>query len=620
MKKIFIILLTIIPILVLAEFNYQDYLKSTPGLEEYPNAYAINVLTKVEMEIAADGSYDKHVSYLKKILTYKGKKKYSDISIVYDANHETIELGDCFTIDTEGNKIDLPKEAVHDSEHSLTVQSPEYINLRETIINMPAIEPGFSIVVNYTIHNKRQDYVGGIEHMMEENPYLKKRFQVTLPEGEPFYYDFPNDVEQLSFEKVQKDGNDVYTWKIEDSNFILAENNSPSLLITGCPIVYSTAKNWQELGGFLQEKFESNLVLTNKISEQTATVLEGLQSKKAKLTALYNYLAENYIIKPANLVDQSFVSQPPQQTFVQKYGSERDLIALFLTMAKAANIQEIYPAVILAENNMVSNLQVNNAVRNFFSQMAVYWEGKLLRIGDDKMPFLYAGVENANVLVLKEKPELVKYSYSSGYLVEKEIECDLQKTGSAQLSYKNIYHGSRDYQFRRNFKNEPPQKRMIWFAQNMSDKSSFIIQEPEFLHIDELEKPLQIHYATRNDDFYVEQDEFIYFKLPAAGVPLQVSLNTRTTPFQNYEFFTLKETFVVQGLPEDYELLKPQELSEVFEDFNYNVQVEQSAGQLLVTRTIHFPQSIIPVQNYADFKKFISKLKQPLNMMVFVKK
>jgi len=620
MKRILIVLLTILPILLIAEFNYQDYLENTPGLAEYPNAYAINVFTDVEIEIAADGSYEKHVSYLKKILTYKGKKIYSDINIVYNADFETVELGECFTIDKEGNKIDLPQEAIHDSEHELTVKSPGYVNLRETIINMPAIEPGFSVVVNYTIHNKRKDYIGGIEHMMEENPYLEKKFKVKVPANQPLFYDFPSDVKQLRFTEKEKDGKDIYLWEIANSDFILPENNSPSLLITGCPIVYSTAKNWQELGNYLQEKFKSGLELSDAISKQTAAVLQGLKTDREKLLALYNYLAENYVIELASVPYQSFIPQKPQKTFEQKYGSERDLIALFITMAKAAEIKGISPAVILEESSQFSNLQVNNAIRDFFSSMAVYWKDELMRIGDNKMPFLYAGVEKANVLVLAEESKLVNYEFDSGYLVEKEINCKLQQHGIAQIDYVNIYRGSSDYRFRRNFKDESAQNRMIWFAQNMLNESSFLLNEPQFLNMDRLGKPLQIIYTTQNSDFYIQQEDFLYFKLPAAELPLNTSLKTRSTPYQNYELFTLKERFVIEGLPENYSLLKPHDLTKVHEDFNYNVQIEQNAEQLIITRTVHFPQSIIPIENYPSFKNFISELKQPLNLMVFVKK
>jgi hypothetical protein len=77
---------------------------------------------------------------------------------------------------------------------------------------------------------------------------------------------------------------------------------------------------------------------------------------------------------------------------------------------------------------------------------------------------------------------------------------------------------------------------------------------------------------------------------------------------------------VIEGLPENYSLLKPHDLTKVHEDFNYNVQIEQNAEQLIITRTVHFPQSIIPIENYPSFKNFISELKQPLNLMVFVKK
>jgi hypothetical protein len=152
--------------------NYQQYIKDVPGLDRYPNAAAINVLTEVTVDIQDDTTYTYDVFYIKKILTYKGKIRYSDVDLLYNADHETVELGECFTVDPDGKKVVVPSEAFHDQEHYLTLSSPEYVNIRQKTVNFPGVEPGYFVVVHYSRTNKRREFVDGVEHMMEANPYL----------------------------------------------------------------------------------------------------------------------------------------------------------------------------------------------------------------------------------------------------------------------------------------------------------------------------------------------------------------------------------------------------------------------------------------------------------------
>jgi hypothetical protein len=101
-KKIFALLLVVFVFNLFAD-RIDDIIKDVPGIEEYPDASALNVLTEIKMTVEEDFSFQRHIFYVKKMLNYKGKKRYSDVKISYNADFEEIELGHCFTIDTEGN-------------------------------------------------------------------------------------------------------------------------------------------------------------------------------------------------------------------------------------------------------------------------------------------------------------------------------------------------------------------------------------------------------------------------------------------------------------------------------------------------------------------------------------
>jgi hypothetical protein len=126
-----------------------------------------------------------------------------------------------------------------------SILSPDYINFREKIINFPQIEPGYFVVVDYTITHKRCEPVNGVEHLKETNPYLNKIFTIKCPKKFKLNYHYDKDA--VNFTKKKEGKFNVYSWNVKNTAIYKEENNSPSLLVSGTPIVFSFYKDWHEL-------------------------------------------------------------------------------------------------------------------------------------------------------------------------------------------------------------------------------------------------------------------------------------------------------------------------------------------------------------------------------------
>ena len=211
-------------------------------MDKFPDASAINVFTKIDLTLQKDGSYARHIYFIKKILNYKGKIEYSDFKITYNANFEKVIIGNCFSVRDE-KEIPLPKEATHDEGTYMTMNSPEYINERQTVINMPAVEPNDFIVLDYTIDGSGRNFFSGVEDFQEENPFLHKEFSITVPKSLTLTYRF-NET-KFKFSKTVISDNTLYKWSADNVPLIKDENNKPSFWIIGMPVFYSTQANWK---------------------------------------------------------------------------------------------------------------------------------------------------------------------------------------------------------------------------------------------------------------------------------------------------------------------------------------------------------------------------------------
>ena len=610
---------------IYAQDDFTKYTQDIPGLDDYPEASAINVYTDVRITVNADKSYTYDVFYVKKILNYKGKKEYSDVKIQYDANYDSVEIGDCFTINVKGEKEALPKEALHNTESYMSVASPDYINMKEWVINFPDVDPGAFICLKYKRTNTRRDFIEGVEHLAEYNPYLIKNFTIVSPKSIPIYFDFKKDYPNLKFSQKSEGRNIVYSWKIEKTSCILEENDSPSFLIIGCPIAYSSSKDWQEMMSVEFKKLQSGISVNQEIRTLTDEITKGKEQPKDKLFAIYNYIADNFILKYIILEDMDFTPQPVEKVLAQKFGSSRELTCLFLSMAKAAGINNCEPTIALDENNRFYDSQMKIPARQFFRQLLVYFNGMLISVGSNDMPFGFTGLENCNIIIGKDKPVIEKYLFPQIALKTKIIKIKINENKDAALDFSTLYYGSADNLLRSEFRNETEQKRKIWFSENIGEKNLTITDGPYFDNIENLDKPLSIRFKADVQNFYVEQDDYIYFELPQVSLPITITDKERKNPLQIFENFKTKEEYYFINIPPGYKVVKPSsKIMEVLkignENVLYSVDFQEANQQLMLTREVVIPQMLVQPGDFTKLKDFITKIHSPLNMMIFLKK
>ncbi|MGA2297024.1 MAG: DUF3857 domain-containing protein [FCB group bacterium] len=627
MKKTIICLLSFFISLnfLFAEEDFQKYIQNVPGQEAYPEASAINVMTKIKITVNPDKSYIYEATAIKKILNYKGKKEYSDVKLTYNADYETVEVGKCFTVNSKGEMKEIPKEAIHTTENYLSVASPDYMNYKEWVINFPEVEPGAFIFLNYKKTDTRKDYIEGVEHLVENNPYLKKTFIISCPASIPIYYDYKHDYPNLKFSNGKEGKNNTYTWEIENTPIILEEADSPSLLITGCPIMFSTAKNWETLLASEFKKLNASIIPDADLKAKALDITKDKKTNKDKLFAIYNFIADNYILKMIMVNDMDFTPQAMSKVQSQKYGSIRELTVLFIAMAKAVGINECYPAVYLNPASRFSDLQLKVPIRASMNALAVFYDGMLISVGSNDLPFGYAQVEKCNLIIGKDKPVLVKYVFSDKTLENKKINITLSNDNKANIKYSAVLVGSADYGIRREFRNETEQKRKIWFSDTYGDKTLTITDGPVFENMNDLDKPLTLSFTASADNYFMKQGDYIYFKLPQASLPVSIAAKERKNPFQIFSNFLVREEYTIDNIPSGYKLIKPstnihRELVCGSEKAEYNINFSEKDGKLTLLREVKVPQMLVEVAEYAKLKDFITKIHDPLDLTVFVKR
>lgn len=619
MKKLITILFSLL-VLAVSGQNYKELIKNAPGKDKFPNASALNVFTKIDVRLNRDNSFSKHVYYIKKILTYKGKTKYSDVKITYNANFEKIDLGDCFAV-RDNEKIPLPKEAYHDNQTYMSMYSPEYINQRQTVVNMPAIEPGDFIVMDYTVTSKPRAFFSGIEQFQEENPYLHKELTITAPASKKLTYQFPNG--KVLFSKTEKGDSTIYSWEANNVPLIKDEINKPSYLIIGRPVFYSSDASWSEAAPKLFKQFNSVNYQTEAVKQLMPELTNSTKSNETKLQLIYNFIEKNFVFK-YSMNDDRFVPQPADKMLKQQYGSDKELLALFLAMAKEAGVEGVQPVFVLSQTHVKEAREI--PCRNFISGMGAYYKGTLLSFFVKDLPYGFALFEKAWLLTDDQPVKIINYQFNTKNYVAKQVDITLKDDFSATADFTKALRGMNDFKIRRQFKDETEKNRKIWFTSQINDKSISVTQGPEFVGIQNPEAVLTIKFKARIDDFYTKQDNYLYMQLPETEkVTLRLTGKGRENPYQISQSIRSTEHYTFDNIPKGYKLIKPKKpiiysFKTGDEEMSFSVKATLKKGKLAVERIVYIPATIVSTADYPQFYQFISSIQKPLNTVVFLKR
>lgn len=615
MKKILLLLLALFVFAsAFATPNWQQLTKNTPGLEQYPNSAAITIYEEINFDVKADLSFEKKVSYMKKILNYKGKKAYSDVRFVYDKNYEELVLGECFTITKDGKKVELPEEAVYDSETEETSFFPEFNNTYETIVNLPAVQKGSFIIVNYTLKSKRPDVFSGTEHFKQKYPILYKKLTINTPKNLKLYSDFPKNSDIKFTSQSGK-----YEWEIKNIGKIVEESMQPSNLVLGLPVVYSNFANWESYAKSIIAEFEKGIIVNKQIIDLAKEIGTDFNNDEAKLKAIYKFIAKNYSVRSSNFKNQNPTPQKLNQTIADKFGSQRDLTALFIALAKAAGVSNIEPVIALNLNYAWSDFK-DFALRNALEDIYVISNDTIIKPGHNEQKYGCFTTSEKSVVTKNGRKVFDKLG------TYRHIKTKIIADTKAKVISNWTFKGSSDYLTRARFVNSTPKRIKKQFTNLFLSNAATLVSGPNFTNLKELDQELSVNFESEIDNFIIDQGKYLYFTLPEAALGLHLPAADRETGVVIRNDINSVEEVIITNLPKDIKLIKP--YGENFYSIKtangtvvYHTNVEQlENGDIKLERKMVVPAGVVKLETYKNMRKILSKATLSIQNMVFFEK
>ena len=333
-------------------------------VDKYPDADAVLVDALEETRYRPDGTYVSEDYNTVKILTEKGRREESVISLSFNARYGTAKILEVKVTSADGTVRDVDfakttKEATDNSSVSANIYDPMD---RKIVCTIPGLKIGD--VVFYRTRkevkmSRVKDHYANISVFEWTCPILKQTVRIIAPKERPLKrMAVRNPLGNVKYSsKTLADGSVEHIWVAKDSPQAFAEPDTPPLYKVVQNLYVSTAEDWQTISRWYWDLCIPHLSKTTPaISNQVSKIVASCGEKASdydKISAIYKWVAQEVRYMGLTMEETSpgYAPHDVNITFENRYGVCRDKAALLAAMLRIAGF-EAYPVLIHAGAKM----------------------------------------------------------------------------------------------------------------------------------------------------------------------------------------------------------------------------------------------------------------------------
>ena len=319
------------------------------SMERYPDADSV-VLDQVERtRYNPDGSYEIDVEVYVKVLTEKGRREESELSVSYNRRYGYAEIKHLGIIGEDGEEksIDFTKTMKEASDNSSMAENIYDSMAKKLTCTIPGIKIGDIVHVQYRRIMEKSRIENQFADMAITEwqcPILKTTIIVDAPKERPLKnIRIRHPLENHISETVEEKGDRiVYTWTTNyPAEQAFEDPNMPPMYTQVECVRYSTAENWQEISRWYWDTCAPHLAKT------TASMTNTVEEVGRDIEKLYKWVAQEIRYMGLTMEDTSpgYAPHDVDITYNNRYGVCRDKAGLLVAMLRIAGF-EAYPVLI----------------------------------------------------------------------------------------------------------------------------------------------------------------------------------------------------------------------------------------------------------------------------------
>ena len=340
---------------------------------------------------------------------------------------------------------------------------------------------------------------------------------------------------------------------------------------------------------------------------------------EAKIKQIYNYVHDNFMFQYFDK-ENGFKPQPADVLLKNKYGSPKELTALFMAIVKESGIMGVEP--VFVTDAPLDKLK-NFVVPGIFYHPAVFYRGKVLDFSDKYVEYGDPNMNRGFLLFKNGVVKKIKSDESPNFISNVSVSISETNTANIDFAYSYKKESASNILW---LKSETEKDREIYFNKYFIEDTRLVFtKSPEFIGLNSYVSDVKAKFSAKIDNFMTKQKDYMYLSLPnAKEIDIVTPGKDRESPYFYRGEINSDEVFQIEGLPNSLIIIKPSQ--EVYyscevdgKKLYYDLKVLFLGDKMVVTRRIYIPSCIVPPEKYKAFSDFIAKVTNPANSMIFLK-
>ena len=274
--------------------------KATPPVES--NSIILDSQKVLDVTDAHDAVYK--VKFSKKILTYAGKINQAEIKLDFNPACEDAHFIRGTVTSKTGQKQEISKGEMNVMDADWSASAKRYTGGKILVANLPGVDIGSTIEVEYEIVMKGMPYIGGFEPFQLPDSLDQKSFQLVAPADLKVEKLVTGDAPLKAETPAGDKGSQTYQWSAKDIGALPAETDVPPDWVYKPGVAYFVGDYeayLKDLSDMLEDR--------SKSADKADTVARQIASaSKSKLETLQGI--RDFVAKSIRLAGPAFTELP----------------------------------------------------------------------------------------------------------------------------------------------------------------------------------------------------------------------------------------------------------------------------------------------------------------------